>query len=167
MASVTSQGWKTVVEDAPEIDGDLLMALLEDSQVQQEDEDERLGCVIRSLEAEIGHNAVGGSNGLAEPECEDNGHWMDYGLGTDGLDGTCHTDGPFDWIDMDMDTNSHLDEMGNWNVETCGNEVDPTVGFLDGTGEYSPFCSGDYSSIEHGYSFGPLWHETYDDSRMI
>ncbi|KAJ8626810.1 hypothetical protein MRB53_020117 [Persea americana] len=163
MASVPSQGWEPAIEDGPEIDGDLLMALLDESQVQ-EAEDERLGCVIQSLEAEIDHNSVRGSGGLAEPEYhEDQEHWMDHVLGTIGLDDGQIND-PFDWVDMDMVTNSHCVDMGNWYVETCGDDVE--MGEFVYGGDYSTFCSGDYSSIEHGYSYSPLWQETFD-SRMM
>ena len=48
---------------------------------------------------------------------------MDHVLGTVGLDDGQSTD-PFDWVDMDMVTNSHCVDMGNWYVETCGDDVE-------------------------------------------
>ena len=48
--------------------------------------------------------------------------WIMY-WGTIGLDDGQSTD-PFDWVDMDMVTNSHCVDMGNWYVETCGDDVE-------------------------------------------
>ncbi|XP_058101107.1 uncharacterized protein LOC131245571 [Magnolia sinica] len=148
MASMPSESWDSIVEDVPVIDGSLLMDLLEESQVD-ETEDERLGCVIRSLEAEIdGSGPITAECGLESAGSEDGQDWSRS---------TSQIDDPFDWVDMDMVSGSHCGDIGNWYLDTCTDEIG-MAGFGD-VRDYSHLYYGDYP-MEQVYS--PLWQETYD-----
>ncbi|KAJ8616666.1 hypothetical protein MRB53_036038 [Persea americana] len=143
MASVSSECWENA-----EIDGALLKSLLEEPHVE-DGEDERLGCVIESLEAEIGNS------GQVESQCGNYDDWMDYGQENVGLDGDdysrlmCHIDDPFDWVNMI----SHCDDIGNWYMQTGTNEV----GMVEVGDVRDYYYYGD-TSMEHDYI--PLWQES-------
>ncbi|XP_010257766.1 PREDICTED: uncharacterized protein LOC104597731 [Nelumbo nucifera] len=179
MASVSSveSCWEPIVEktefegmEVSEIDGDLLMSLLEESQVDQEAEDERLGCVIRSLEAEIDDpNVLGGCGSVVQPElagrrgsCEDC-RLQEMGLLEDGhhCSGSCASQlsNEFDWIDMDMASSTPSDDMGNWYMDSCADEMIVGMVELGEVRDYSQFYYG-VPLEENAYS--SLWQESYD-----
>nr|CAD1843257.1 unnamed protein product [Ananas comosus var. bracteatus] len=105
--------------DVPEIDGALLMELLEDSCADAAAEDDRLGGVIRSLEAEIGSNS--GSMEIGDDESTTGP--ADGGLEAvlsdfdsfDGLRdaGYAVEEDPFGWAEMEVGTSA---AMGGWYV---------------------------------------------------
>lgn len=155
-----SEWSEKVVEDTPEVSGALLMALMDETHLEDA-EDERLGRVIRSLEKEIGPIEVGNRSGPVESEGGNHDDSMDRGLdslelmdGGDYSGSTWHISDPFDWVDVDMGPSSQFDGIGNWYLDTCANEIG-MVGFEE-LRDYS-YCYGD-ASIEHAYS--PLWQES-------
>ncbi|XP_058092637.1 pentatricopeptide repeat-containing protein DOT4, chloroplastic-like [Magnolia sinica] len=164
MASVSSEGWESVVaHNTPEIDGALLMALLEESQAE-ETEDDRLGCVMRSLEAEIDANVIDGSGtGPVQLNYDD---CMDYGLDSTGLENgvdcsmaMCRIDDPFDWVDMGMVSGPHCDGMDHWYLDTCTDEV----GMVE-FGDYS----GDFRDLNCGKSLHSVFiKDGYDRDVFI
>ncbi|KAJ8638970.1 hypothetical protein MRB53_015664 [Persea americana] len=160
MGSKPSESWEKVVENPQEINGALLMALMDETHVEDA-EDERLGCVIRSLEKEIGPIEAGNSSRRVESEGSNYDDCMDCSLENKGLvDGddcsrsTWHINDPFVWADVDMVPGSNCDYIGNWYLDTCPIEMG-MAGFEE-LRDYS-YCYGD-TSIEHAYS--PLWQET-------
>ncbi|KAG5551475.1 hypothetical protein RHGRI_009786 [Rhododendron griersonianum] len=142
-----------------EIDGALLMSLLEESSPEDCDND-KLTRVMKSLEAEIDQKIVDGLD-LS----------MDLGLGTDSegfqpffdaaqvdyLDGSIsHSLDDFDWMEVEMiPPSSPSDEMNNWYMDPCGDELDDIIGF------------GDFSNMYYGVpleelAYGSLWQETHN-----
>eukprot|EP00262_Sarcandra_glabra_P011245 TRINITY_DN27048_c0_g1_i1.p1 TRINITY_DN27048_c0_g1~~TRINITY_DN27048_c0_g1_i1.p1 ORF type:complete len:196 (+),score=30.05 TRINITY_DN27048_c0_g1_i1:75-590(+) len=171
MASSSSNDWEIALKEgnldrigAPEIDGALLTALLEESHVAGEEGeaiDEKLGFVIQSLEAEIDMDN-GRAIGSMVPESGNYYNYADRGFGTVGLDGvhdcsvsSYHVEDPFDWVDMEMVRGPSGADMGNWYWDTCTNEIG-MVHFGD-VMDYAAVYDGDVS-IEHEYI--PLWQET-------
>ncbi|KAI8557987.1 hypothetical protein RHMOL_Rhmol04G0053900 [Rhododendron molle] len=141
-----------------EIDGALLMSLLEESSPEDCDND-KLTRVMKSLEAEIDQKIVDGLD-LS----------MDLGWGTDSkgfqpfdaaqtndLDGLIsHSLDDFDWMEVEMiPRSSPSDEMDNWYMDPCGDALDGIVGF------------GDFSNMYYGVpleelAYGSLWQETHN-----
>ncbi|OAY69059.1 hypothetical protein ACMD2_27347 [Ananas comosus] len=152
--------------DVPEIDGALLMELLEDScaDADADAEDDRLGGVIRSLEAEIGSNS--GSMEIGDDESTTGP--ADGGLEAvlsdfdsfDGLRdaGYAVEEDPFGWAEMEVGTSA---AMGGWYVgveegeggvveyEEEGREFDYGYGYGYGVVYYGE------GMVEQTYS--PLW----------
>jgi len=148
----------------PEIDGALLMQLLDDAPSTDECENERLDFVIRSLEAEIGSNSgimvVGDGEsmtGLNDMDSDDGGleginfdfdkydesRPMIYDVGDDDV---------YAWKEMDMAA------MGHAGSELYVTSEDEELEFADQI-EYN-FSSaynyvGEYTSVEQVFS--PLW----------
>ncbi|KAL5989972.1 hypothetical protein ACLOJK_010867 [Asimina triloba] len=154
MASVSSsESWEPVFSlEVPEVDGALLTALLEESHAEDAD-DERIGCVMQSLEAEIGPSTINGGIEPVELNYDDG---ADRGFDYVGLENDrdcpmsiCRIDDPFVWEEMEM---AHGSGMGQWYLDTCMDGIE-LVGFDDGR-DYSSFGYGDIS-MEHEYS--PLW----------
>ncbi|KAJ4976763.1 hypothetical protein NE237_001869 [Protea cynaroides] len=146
---------------ASDVDEALLMSLLEESQVE-ELQDERLGYVMRSLEAEIEPNTNTTEAPAPAPATTDLGI-QDFGI-EDGYDCSSGSYASpihvFDWLDMDMEmaSSSTCDDMGNWYMDSC---VDELAGFVE-LGEvrdYSQFC---YAAPMEEHAYGSLWQETYD-----
>ncbi|KAJ0963092.1 hypothetical protein J5N97_028214 [Dioscorea zingiberensis] len=135
------------------IDGDLLMALLEESQGEEPAAGEdRLRCLMRALEAEINH-AVGngdqtstGSHEVSTENCPLEDIFLeDVGSSTD----VC----AFSWMDMGSEESSSHD-LGGWYIDACM----PEVGMIDQLGD----PRGSYSSIFYGEGsaeplYTPLW----------
>ncbi|XP_057505748.1 uncharacterized protein LOC130789040 [Actinidia eriantha] len=142
----------------PEINGALLMSLLEESQGDECD-DGRLNDVIRSLEAEIDPKMMMDSHDLSMENIEwgsesEDCQSLDAGH-IHGQDCTMSSDLDFNWVDMEMSPFSPSDEMTNWYME-------PIDGIIEFGGEIR-----DYSEIYYGvpleeHAFGSsLWQETY------
>ncbi|PIA41573.1 hypothetical protein AQUCO_02200188v1 [Aquilegia coerulea] len=137
-----------------EIDGDLMMALLEESNVEEAAEDERLGNVIRSLEAEIDRQE---SVGMPEDshDC--------FGYSASNI---CDS---FDWIDMEMASTSY-DDVGKWYAYSSVDNNE-TVDQMIEYGNNSNFALSqtfagmeDFSQLYHAdeHMYSSLWQETYD-----
>nr|DAD33859.1 TPA_asm: hypothetical protein HUJ06_012710 [Nelumbo nucifera] len=165
------ESWESVTDnvefegmDVSEIDETLLKSLLEEAQVE-ETEDERLGCVIRSLEAEIDPNMMDGC-GVTKPELGGHGNCeedMGVGDGHNCSSGSCPSQqiiNEFDWIDMDMGPSTPSDDMGNWYMDSCAGEMVELVEFGEVISDYSQFYFGVPLDQEHAYS--SLWQESYD-----
>ncbi|KAL5997544.1 hypothetical protein ACLOJK_008474 [Asimina triloba] len=155
MASMLSlQDQDYTIEDVPVIDSSLLMDFLEEPLDVDEIKDERLGCVIRSLEAEIDRNAMDdGCRGLIMPDCGlDNVKLVD---GEDCSTSMSHVDDPFDWVDVDMVSDSHYGGMGNWYLDTCMDEIG-MGGYEDGR-DYSNILYYGEGCMEQMCS--PLWED--------
>ncbi|KAK9266474.1 hypothetical protein L1049_021386 [Liquidambar formosana] len=145
--------------EVSEINGALLMSLLEESQGEVGDDD-RLMSVIRSLEAEISPNRT---YGLDSPmELEFGVNQEDYQLcnagQVDGQDCSTSADLDFGWIDMELTSSSPSDDVTNWYMDPCGDEMDGIIEF-GGVSDYSQIYYG-VPLEEHGYN--SLWQDTYD-----
>ncbi|KAI3465944.1 hypothetical protein Pfo_022607 [Paulownia fortunei] len=119
-------------------DTSLLMSLLEDSQVEDED-DERLRNVIQSLEAELVNEAS-----FSESNSEGYLEYYDQLSDIEQMNSCCtspdHLD--FEWIDMEMAYSSPIfDEIGSYFMD------DPQI------------CHG--MAVEEAKDIG-LWQETYE-----
>lgn len=142
--------------DAPEISGNLLMELLDESHLE-EAEDDRLGCVMRSLEAEIGGGIMAVDSIIhAREDCEDCG-LDDILSDLDSHDCSGSSayllDDPFDLVEMEVVAGSSSGgDMGGWYVDECLAEGG-MVGYGD-VRENSFYYYGE-SSMEQAY--GPLW----------
>ena len=139
-----------------EVDGAILMSLLEESQAEEGDED-RLNSLIRSLEAEIKSNAMESHDFSMEPDfLAEDGQFCGVGqeVGHDCL--VSHDQHGFGRIGMEPETSSPSDDL-NWYMDLCENEMEGIVevGFSD----YSHMYYG-VSIEEQGYR--SLWQETYD-----
>ncbi|KAG1346764.1 hypothetical protein COCNU_06G005930 [Cocos nucifera] len=149
----------------PEIGSTLLMELLDESHLE-EAEDDRLGCVMRSLEAEInpaGPTAVGGGGIVAvesihaHEDCEDCG-LDDILSDLDSHDCSASSayliDDPFDLVEMEVAAGSPSSggDMGGWYVDLCM-DAGGMVGHGD-VRENSFYYHGE-SYMEQAYS--PLW----------
>ncbi|KAF5205763.1 hypothetical protein FRX31_004650 [Thalictrum thalictroides] len=160
MSSYSSNYLEFESMEMSEIDEDLMMALLEESHVE-EDEDERLGSVIRSLEAEIDHRPESSQStvGMSEDthDC--------FGYSASNI---CDS---FDWIDdMEMASTSY-DDLGKWYAYSIDNEtVDQMIEYRNNIDNFElsqtfadsmEHFSLLYHADEHMYS-SSLWQETYD-----
>ncbi|KAF9588744.1 hypothetical protein IFM89_015181 [Coptis chinensis] len=129
-----------------ELDGELMMALLEESHIE-EAEDERLGSVIRSLEAEINQ-----PKGIHES--------FEYPIAD------FHSS--FDWIDIEMASTSNDDDIGKWYTYSIENDILDMTEFGDNNDMAllsQTFGNiEDYSQLYYGdeHVFGSLWQGTYD-----
>ncbi|KAJ7948850.1 putative Heat stress transcription factor B-4b [Quillaja saponaria] len=147
-----------------EMDGDLLMSLLEESQTDERDEDQ-LNSLIRSLEAEIKVDTMEGqdlvSNIIGE-ECS--GQSWKVGQ-MDGRDcSVSHDFDEFGWVDMDV-VPSSLGEDMNWYMNPYGGEMDGIIEFIGNEDEH-------YSKIYHEsdlgeYGYSSLWQETNSSELII
>ncbi|KAA8524069.1 hypothetical protein F0562_010500 [Nyssa sinensis] len=125
--------------EVKEVDGALLMSLLEESQGEECD-DERLKSVIQSLEAEIDSDMMDGHDSLVEPE------WCSHMEGcqrcragqVDSHDCLISHDLDFNWMGMDMNMNMNMDmvmasmandDMTNWYMDPCGDEMHEIIEF--------------------------------------
>ncbi|KAL4598620.1 hypothetical protein ACB092_11G071200 [Castanea dentata] len=143
-----------------EVDGAILMSLLEESQPEERDDD-RLNSLIRSLEAEIKSNAKSnamGSHDLSmDPDFPvEDGQFCSVGheVVHDCL--VSHDQHGFGWIGLEPETSSPSDDM-NWYMDLCENEMEGIVEV--GLSDYSHTYYG-VSLEEQGYR--SLWQETYD-----
>ncbi|GAV88108.1 hypothetical protein CFOL_v3_31531, partial [Cephalotus follicularis] len=128
------------------INGALLMSLLEESQGQEEQNDERLNSVMQSLEAEINPN-------IAREIDEDS--QSSYVGRVDDYDRSVLSEVGFGWVDTEMPS-SPRDDM-NWYPDPCEDEMHGIIEF-EGVRDYSQFYYG-VPLEEHSYS--SLWHDTY------
>ncbi|XP_010915574.1 uncharacterized protein [Elaeis guineensis] len=161
MASMSNESWNRNLEEkdlerlgVPELDGALLMELLEESDAD-EAEDDRLRFVMRSLEAEIGH--VGptmisdGESTTGPHDDSEDGGLEDILSNFDSSDGSRSPaylmEDPFDLVDMEVG-----DGIGGWCTEgeTGGGGM---VGYGE-PGQYGGFYHGE-GTMEQVYS--PLW----------
>uniref|UniRef100_A0A5B7ASK9 Uncharacterized protein n=1 Tax=Davidia involucrata TaxID=16924 RepID=A0A5B7ASK9_DAVIN len=138
--------------EVTEINGALLMSLLEESQGEECD-DERLRSVIQSLEAEIDSNMMDGHDSLVETEW---GSQLSGGGQVDGHDCSTSHDLDFNWMDMEMVPSLPGDDMTNWYMDPCGDEMDGIIEF-GGVRDYSHIYYG-IPLEENGC--GSLWQET-------
>ncbi|XP_038986255.1 uncharacterized protein LOC103699609 [Phoenix dactylifera] len=163
MASIPTESWDCNLEDknlerlgvAPEVDGALLMELLEESYAD-EAEDDQLRCVMRSLEAEINHAdpmVLGDGESTTGPhgDIADGGIWEDILSDFNSYDGwrspAYLVEDPFDLVDMEVGNG-----VGNWCMEVGACEGDMVAyGELR---EYGGFYYGE-GAMEQAYS--PLW----------
>lgn len=156
MASLSAESWDCTLEvkdlerlEVPELDGALLMELLDESYAD-EAEDDKLTCVMRSLEAEISHAdpmTIGdGVSTTGPPDGSDDGGLEDILSDFDSYDDSRSpaylVEDPFDLVDMEVG-----DGMGVWCME-AGMVVygEPR--------EYGGFYYGE-GTMEQAYS--PLW----------
>ncbi|KAI3457534.1 hypothetical protein Pfo_014197 [Paulownia fortunei] len=132
------------------IDNSLLMSLLEDSQVEDGD-DETLRIVIQSLEQEI----------MNQDSCletyNSDGYPEDYRFSDVLQLESCSTSPDhhldFEWIDMDMAYSSPSDDMTSYFIGHFTDKIENMVE-LGGVGDYSQDCSG--VPMEEDYYTG-LW----------
>lgn len=158
MAAAAAATMAAVPTTALEID-EVFMTLLEDVQAG-ETEEQRLNCVIQSLETEIESSTTSGREGFMVPNSSD---WQ-QGLLDDDLqymEPTCHVDDPFRWMDMDMVPNTLGHGMGQWYMDACMDDIgimtqfgDQYVNYDDGQRDYASYYAE--APIEHELS--PLWH---------
>ncbi|KAL5731798.1 hypothetical protein ACHQM5_004495 [Ranunculus cassubicifolius] len=149
MASALSQNLSSTFPNIIEIeemefsviDGDIMMSLLEESLVEDVEE-EKLGSVIRSLEAEI--------------ERPDNVLFED--IQNCFEDGLTKVHDSFDWMDTEMASISS-DDMTKWYEYSVEHE----------TSEFSDFqMFGDMENFSQLYcssedtAYSSLWQETYE-----
>ncbi|KAL6975551.1 hypothetical protein U1Q18_024345 [Sarracenia purpurea var. burkii] len=137
-----------------EINGTLLVSLLEESQVEECD-DERLTSVIRSLEAEIYPIKIGDHNlptllewGSSSDNCQPSDAAQ-----VDGQDCSAAHDLDFHWMDVEMDPSSPSDGMANWYMDPCGDELEGIIEF-GGIGDSLIFFG---VPLEEELSYGTLW----------
>uniref|UniRef100_A0A5B7CCB0 Uncharacterized protein n=1 Tax=Davidia involucrata TaxID=16924 RepID=A0A5B7CCB0_DAVIN len=158
MASLVPENWACTnsYDELTELDGDLLMSLLEESQVNDGDE-ERLRRVIQSLEAEIDPIMMEGHNSLVEPKLDgfpEDCQFSDASQ-VDSQDCLTSHDLDINWIDMD-------DDMTNWCMDPCGGEMDGIIEF-GGIGDYSHIFYG--VPLEE-QEFCSLWQESHESLVM-
>ncbi|XP_010925681.1 uncharacterized protein [Elaeis guineensis] len=163
MATISSGSWDCNLEDkdlerlavAPEVDGALLMELLEESYVD-EAEDDRLKCVMRSLEAEINHVDPmvfddGESTTGPRGDIEDGGILEDILSDFDSYGGSrspaYFVEDPFDLVDM---------EVGN-GMETWCMEAGVCEGDMVGYGEPKEYGGFYYGEGTMDQVYTPLW----------
>ncbi|KAL3508826.1 hypothetical protein ACH5RR_028227 [Cinchona calisaya] len=157
-----------------DVDDALLMSFLDDTQVVEDCDDEKLSSVIRSLEAEIDHHShtiiddgeqysLEENNWTSNLSDHDRGHF-------DGLNNNSRSDYEFDfnWMDMDMNMemvpSSPSDGMAGWYMDPCGDGMDNIIVTELGSEKL------DYYHFQHfnGIPFedheccpnGTLWQET-------
>ncbi|PIN16643.1 hypothetical protein CDL12_10701 [Handroanthus impetiginosus] len=120
------------------IDDSLLMSLLEDLQVEEYGDDERLRFVIQSLEAEI----------VKQDSCSEIYYQSeDYRFSDVG----------FEWIDMEMDYVSHHYELSSYFIGHYNlSDKIGTMPEFGGMSDYSHVCYGMPLMEEENYS--GLWH---------
>jgi len=149
--------------EVQEIDGALLMSLLEESNAEDCDDD-KLTSVIRSLEAEIDPNMMDGhdlSMDLGWGSNPENFQPFDVAQ-VDDLDcSISHDLDDFDWMEMEMEMippSSPSDEMNNWYMDPCGDELDGVIGF----GAVTDFSNMYYGVPLEELTYGSLWQETHN-----
>lgn len=162
MASMFDESWNCNLEDkdlerleVPELDGALLMELLEESDAD-EAEDDQLRLVMRSLEAEISHvDPTMISDGESTTGPHDNNE--DDGLegilsDFDSCDGSRSpaylVEDPFDLVDMEVG-----DGLRGWCMDVGAGEG--AIVEYGEPGQYGGFYYGE-GTMEQVYS--PLWH---------
>lgn len=142
------------MEIPSEIDGDLIMALLEESQAEEEAAgDDRLGCVMRALEAEINHVVGNGDNGsIVSNEVNSESCGMD-----DIFVGDVSSDGcSLSWMEMGPYESSSDHDIGEWYLDACMDDG----GMVDHLGDQRVSSS---SSLFYGEGstepvyYSPLW----------
>ncbi|KAF5205008.1 hypothetical protein FRX31_005408 [Thalictrum thalictroides] len=141
-----------------ETDAALLMALLEESHVE-EAEDERLTSVIQSLKEEIDR---------CDEDVISDDIWDCSGSSMSGFDDS------IDWTDIDMTSTSLSDGMENndWYASSIENEFVVMADFknsdINNNIYFSQMASNiaDYSQFSYAddHEYSSLWQETYDSS---
>ncbi|KAF7112657.1 hypothetical protein RHSIM_RhsimUnG0205200 [Rhododendron simsii] len=145
--------------EVQEIDGALLMSLLEEPNAEDCDNGQ-LTSVIRSLEAEIDPDLINGDDLSMELGwgADSEGFQPFDAAQVNGLDfcSIAHDLDDFDWMEVEMiPPSSPSNEMNNWYMDPCGDELDGIIGF------------GDFSNMYYGVpleelAYGSLWQETHD-----
>ncbi|KAE9585102.1 hypothetical protein Lal_00018240 [Lupinus albus] len=113
-----------------EINGAILMSLMEESLSDESDDDDRLDKLIRSFEAEIkseskkmeGHNSASTRSEIVSNIGEDTQSWIRGEM--DGQDSF-----EMEWVDMDIITYSPCDNS-TWFIDPYGDVIDNKVGLL-------------------------------------
>ncbi|TYJ48163.1 hypothetical protein E1A91_A01G041200v1 [Gossypium mustelinum] len=121
--------------EVPEIDADLLMSLLEESQCEEYCNEEQVNSLMESLEAEI----------------------RMVNAGSCSIEGDIGSHDCFEWSEMEMVPSSPSDDM-NWYVEDHVQEISMD-GYLVQFGNDFPLNFYDIQ-LENGFT--SLWQETYD-----
>ncbi|KAL3503037.1 hypothetical protein ACH5RR_037486 [Cinchona calisaya] len=141
--------------ELPQVDDALLMSFLDDTQVEDCD-DEKLSSVIRSLEAEIHQqNSLSENNSRRIDDLFDRhcGQFDDHDQVLD-----------FDWMDMEMDIDivpsSPSDGMASWYMDPCGDDLDGVAEFGSEKDYYFQHLNGTSHEDHEGCSYGALWQET-------
>ncbi|KAI4323118.1 hypothetical protein L6164_022749 [Bauhinia variegata] len=139
------------------INGDLLLSLMEESQDDESDDDDRLDSLIRSLEAEISGTAMEdelASNG-SQPQ-DGQSSWI-IGAIEDGQDywaeSSCDLD--MECVDMDVMPSSPWDAR-SWCIDSYGGEMDGI----------SDILYVNNLKMENGFAMGEqaynsFWKESY------
>ncbi|KAE9456265.1 hypothetical protein C3L33_11824, partial [Rhododendron williamsianum] len=157
-ASINDSDYDFDQFEVQEIDGALLMSLLEEPSPEDCDDD-KLTRVMKSLEAEIDPKIVDGLDLSMELEwgTDSEGFQPFNAAQVDDLDcSISHNLDDFDWMEVEMiPPSSPSDEMDNWYMDPCGDELDGIVGF------------GDFSNMYYGVpleelAYGSLWQETHN-----
>ncbi|KAL4555214.1 hypothetical protein LXL04_037825 [Taraxacum kok-saghyz] len=149
MASMIQQNWATINDqggfdefESLEIDGTLLMSLLDEPHVDDECDDERLSNVIRSLEAEI--NPIVIDDNDMSLELEWNADWEGSHQFSTNQNVYKSQDLDYNWMEMDdMYIQGYEDGIGG-------------IIEFGGVKDFSHICYGS-NMEEHGY--GALWQE--------
>ncbi|KAI4333409.1 hypothetical protein L6164_018229 [Bauhinia variegata] len=104
-----------------EINGSFLLSLMEETQGDESDDDDRLDSLIRSLEAEISGTTMDGYDDLTSNGSQDGGAWnvgvmddQDYWASSCGLE--------MEYVNMDVLPSSPWD--GSWCMDSYGGEMD-------------------------------------------
>ncbi|KAB2043726.1 hypothetical protein ES319_D01G038200v1 [Gossypium barbadense] len=121
--------------EVPEIDADLLMSLLEESQCEEYCNEEQVNSLMESLEAEI----------------------RMVNAGSCSIEGVIGSNDCFEWSEMEMVPSSPSDDM-NWYVEDHVQEMSMD-GYLIQFGNDFPL---NFYDIQTENGFTSLWQETYD-----
>ncbi|KAK4364001.1 hypothetical protein RND71_015359 [Anisodus tanguticus] len=103
------------------IDTDILMSFLEESQIEESDE-EKIRQVIQSLEAEISPVLINDSNSLTESR-------------------STSSDLEFEWIDPEIECSTPSDDKSIWFMDYSRDEIDDEFKFIDTT-EFSQIYDG-------------------------
>jgi len=147
---MASQVCETFANDV-EIKGDFLMSLMEE--LPCDENDERLDSLIRSFEAEISENKMGGHDNSTcigsqlKSNFEDCSESWNIEEVVEGLDFGV------EWVDMDLMPSFQFDDRSWEAIESFGDEKDVMVDHL-------MVCDDGFDMEEHAYN--SFWIENYE-----
>ncbi|KAJ0971834.1 hypothetical protein J5N97_019793 [Dioscorea zingiberensis] len=148
--TITIESWEC--SDFQEINSTLLMEMLEESYMEEVEDDPNLDGVMRSFEAEIG-------DGLdACQDCRVDDIFSDLeGHDCSGSASFGGVDGAFDWVEMEVVPGPSGGDMGEWYMEVCLG--DSTAEMLGGYEEEYPrdYCSMYYGECSADQVYSSLW----------
>jgi len=128
-----------------EIKDDLLMSLMEELPCD-ESNDERLDSLIRSFEAEISENKMGGHDNSATcigSQLKSN--FEDYSESWNIEEIMKGLDFGVEWVDMDLTSSFQFDDRSREAIESFGDEKDVMVDHL-------MLCDDGFDMEEHAYN---------------